>query len=152
MTPKGMWFEDLEIGLVVNHPLTRTITEADNVGFSTQTMNPAPLHLDAAFASTTEFGKPLVNSLLTLGIVVGISVHELTHGTTVANLGFEAVRFPAPLFHGDTIGVETEVVAARPSNSKPDRGIVTLEHRAHNQDGVLVCTAVRNAMMLRRPD
>jgi len=149
--PKGMWFEEFEVGLVVAHPLTRTITEADNVNFSTSTLNPAPLHIDADFAATTSFGKPLVNSLLTLGIVVGISVHELTHGTTVANLGFDGVTFPAPLFHGDTIHVESEILATRASSSKPDRGIVTIEHRAFNQDELLVCSAVRNAMMLRRP-
>ena len=146
-----MWFEEFEVGMVVEHPITRTITEADNIGFSTTTMNPAPLHIDADYAATTEFGKPLVNSLLTLGIVVGISVHELTHGTTVANLGFDKITFPAPLFHGDTIHVESEVVAARPSGSKPDRGIVTIEHRAFNQHEVLVCSAMRNAMMFRRP-
>ena len=146
-----MWFEEFEVGMVVEHPITRTITEADNIGFSTTTMNPAPLHIDADYAATTEFGKPLVNSLLTLGIVVGISVHELTHGTTVANLGFDKITFPAPLFHGDTIHVESEVVAARPSGSKPDRGIVTVEHRAFNQHEVLVCSAMRNAMMFRRP-
>lgn len=147
-----MWFDDFEVGLVVSHPLTRTITEADNIGFTTSTLNPAPIHLDAAYAATTDFGKPLVNSLLTLGIVVGISVHELTHGTTVANLGFEKVTFPNPLFHGDTIRVESEIMAVRASNSKPDRGIVTIEHRSFNQHGDLVCSAVRNAMMLRRPE
>jgi acyl dehydratase len=151
LRPKGMWFEEFEVGMVVEHPITRTITEADNIGFSTMTMNPAPLHIDAEYAATTAFGKPLVNSLLTLGFVVGISVHELTHGTTVANLGFDKITFPAPLFHGDTIHVESEVVATRPSGSKPDRGIVTIEHRAFNQHEVLVCSATRNAMMLRRP-
>ncbi len=150
--PKGMWFEEFEVGLVVNHPLTRTITEADNVNFSTTTLNPAPLHIDADYAATTTFGRPLVNSLLTLGIVVGISVHELTHGTTVANLGFDGITFPAPLFHGDTIHVESEILASRPSSSKPDRGIVTIEHRAFNQHDELVCSATRNAMMLRRPE
>jgi len=149
ISAKGMWFESFEVGLVVQHALTRTITEADNVGFTTQTMNPAPLHLDAEFASATQFGKPLVNSLLTLGMVVGISVHELTHGTTVANLGFESVTFPAPMFHGDTLRVESEILSVRESKSKPDRGIVTIEHRGFNQDGTLVCTAVRNAMMLK---
>jgi len=149
--PKGMWFEAFEVGMVVPHALTRTITEADNIGFTTQTLNPAPLHLDAAYAATTDFGKPLVNSLLTLGIVVGISVHELTHGTTVANLGFDAVTFPAPLFHGDTIRVESEILAVRESKSKPDRGIVTIEHRAYNQNETLVCSAVRNALMLKAP-
>lgn len=145
-----MWFEDFEIGAVITHPLTRTITEADNVDFTTSTLNPAPIHLDAAYAATTDFGKPLVNSLFTLGVVVGISVHELTHGTTIANLGFEKVTFPHPLFHGDTIRVETEIIAARASNSKPDRGIVTMEHRSFNQNNDLVCSAVRNAMMWRR--
>ena len=151
VTPKGMWFEDFEVGMIVEHPLTRTITESDNVNFSTSTLNPAPLHIDADYATTTEFGRPLVNSLLTLGIVVGISVHELTHGTTIANLGFDEIRFPAPLFHGDTIHVESEITACRESASKPDRGIVKIEHRGFNQHDQLVCSAVRNAMMLRRP-
>jgi len=148
--PKGMWLEELQPGLVVQHALTRTVTEADNVGFTVSTMNPAPLHLDAEYAATTQFGKVLVNSMYTVALLVGLSVHELTHGTTVANLGFEAVKFPAPVFHGDTIHAETEVLAARESKSQPDRGIVTFEHRAFNQDDALVCTAVRNALMLKR--
>ncbi|MDW3218145.1 MAG: MaoC family dehydratase [Acidimicrobiales bacterium] len=147
----GKWLEELTPGLVVQHAIRRTITEADNVGFSTMTMNPAALHLDFAYAAETEFGKPLVNSLLTLGMVVGISVHETTMGTTVANLGFDTVDFPAPLFHGDTIRVETEVVAARESSSRPNQGVVTFEHRAYNQDDTLVCRAVRNALMLKAP-
>ena len=147
----GKWFEELTPGLVMQHAVRRTITEADNVLFSTLTMNPAPIHIDAEYSAGTEFGKPLVNSLLTLGIVVGISVHETTLGTTVANLGFEAVDFPAPLFHGDTIRVETEVVGSRPSSSRPTQGITTFEHRGFNQDDVLVCRAVRNALMHRRP-
>lgn len=151
LKPKGMWFEELEPGLIVQHGLTRTVTESDNVGFTVATMNPAPLHLDASYAATTQFGQVIVNSMFTVALVIGISVHELTHGTTVANLGFESVRFPAPVFHGDTIHVESEVLAARPSGSQPDRGIVTFEHRGFNQDDVLVCTAVRNAFMLRRP-
>ena len=149
--PKGMWFEDLPVGLVVKHPLTRTITESDNVQFTVATMNPAPLHLDADYASTTQFGQVIVNSMFTVALVVGISVHDLTHGTTVANLGFDKVTFPAPLFHGDTVHVESEVVAARASNSNPDRGIVTFEHRGYNQHDVLVCSAVRNAMMHKQP-
>lgn len=149
--PKGMWFEELTPGLVVQHALTRTVTEADNVGFTVSTMNPAPLHLDADYASTTQFGKVLVNSMYTVALLVGLSVHELTHGTTVANLGFDEVKFPAPVFHGDTIHAETEVVAARESKSQLDRGIVTFEHRAFNQDDVLVCSAVRNALMHRSP-
>ena len=152
MKPKGMWFEEFEVGTTIVHPLTRTITEADNVQFTTTTLNPAPIHLDADFAATTEFGQPLVNSLLTLGIVDGISVHELTHGTTLANLGFDKVTFPAPLFAGDTIRVESEVLSTRASQSKPDRGIVTVEHRGYNQNDVLICSAVRAAMMLRAPN
>ena len=148
---KGKWFEELEVGAVYPHPFTRTITEADNVSFSTQTLNPAPLHIDADYAATTQFGRPIVNSLLTLGFVVGISVNDITHGTTVANLGFDKVIFPAPLFHGDTIHVETEVLAKRLSKSDPSRGIVTLDHRAYNQDDVLVCSAIRNAMIHVRP-
>jgi acyl dehydratase len=148
----GRWFEELTVGTVIPHALRRTVTEADNVGFTTMTMNPAWLHLDFAYAENeTEFGKPLVNSLLTLGIVVGISVHETTLGTTVANLGFDKIEFPAPLFHGDTLRVETEVVAARESRSRPSQGVVTFQHRAFNQDDVLVCRAVRNALMHRRP-
>ncbi len=149
--PKGMWLEDLTPGLVVPHALTRTVTEADNVGFTVSTMNPAPIHLDVDYASTTEFGRVLVNSMFTVALLVGLSVHELTHGTTVANLGFDAVNFPAPVFHGDTIHAETEILTARESRSKPDRGVVSFEHRAFNQDDVLVCAAIRNALMLKRP-
>ncbi len=148
----GRWFEDLTPGTVIQHAVRRTITEADNVGFTTMTMNPAWLHLDADYAENeTEFGRPLVNSLLTLGLVVGISVHDTTLGTTVANLGFAEVVFPAPMFHGDTLRVETEVVASRPSRSRPGQGITTFEHRGFNQADVLVCRAIRNALMLGRP-
>jgi len=150
--PNGLWFEEFKVGMVKRHSITRTITESDNVGFSTMTMNPAPLHIDADYASTTSFGRPLVNSLLTLGMVVGISINDLTHGTTVANLGFETVSFPAPLFHGDTIHVESEILATRRSVSNPAQGIVTIEHRAFNQNDDLVCSAVRNALMHTRPD
>lgn len=148
----GKWFEELTPGLVIQHAIRRTVTEADNVLFTSITMNPAWLHLDFDYAEKeTEFGKPLVNSMLTLAMVIGISVHETTLGTTVANLGFGEVVFPAPLFHGDTIRVETEVKAARESRSRPTQGIVTFEHRAFNQHGDLVCRAVRDALMLRRP-
>jgi acyl dehydratase len=147
----GRWFEDLDVGLVVPHALTRTITEADNINFSAATLNPAPLHLDSHFGAATEFGRPLVNSMFTVALLVGISVYETTHGTTVANLGFERVAFPAPVFPGDTLHGETEVVAVRDSGSRPDCGIVTFEHRAFNQDDVLVCRAVRTALMHRRP-
>lgn len=148
----GRWLEDLEPGLVIQHALRRTITESDNVMFTTMTMNPAWLHLDFDYATNhTEFGRPLVNSLLTLGMVVGISVHETTLGTTVANLGFSSVTFPAPMFHGDTLRVETEVVAARASASRPGQGVVTFEHRGFNQHDALTVRAVRDALMLARP-
>jgi acyl dehydratase len=147
----GRWFEDLPVGLVVPHALTRTITETDNVLFTTMTLNPARLHLDAEYAAGTEFGRPLVNSLFTLGLLVGLSVLETTHGTTVANLGFEAVTFPAPMFAGDTLHGESEVVAARESRSRPEQGVVTFEHRGFNQRDELVCTARRNALMHKRP-
>ncbi len=115
------------------------------------TLNPARLHLDAEYAASTEFGRPLVNSLFTLGLLVGISVLETTHGTTVANLGFEEVTFPTPMFAGDTLHGESEVVAARQSKSRPDQGIVTFEHRGFNQRDELVCKARRNALMHRAP-
>ena len=148
----GRWLEELEPGLVIHHAIRRTITEADNVLFTSITMNPAWLHLDFDYAEhETEFGKPLVNSMLTVAMVIGISVHETTLGTTVANLGFSEVVFPAPLFHGDTLRVETEVRAARESRSRPDQGVVTFEHRAYNQHDTLVCRAVRDALMRKRP-
>ena len=148
---RGMWFEELTPGVVVQHAIRRTLTEADNVMFTSMTMNPAWLHLDFAYAQGTEFGRPLVNSMLTVATVIGISVHETTLGTTVANLGFKEIGFPAPVFHGDTLRVETEVLAARASKSRPSQGIVTFEHRAFNQDDTLVCRAVRDALMHRRP-
>jgi len=148
----GKWFEELTEGLVIHHAIRRTITEADNVLFTSITMNPAWLHLDFDYAENeTEFGKPLVNSMLTVAMVVGISVHETTLGTTVANLGFTEVNFPAPMFHGDTLRVETEVVKSRESKSRPEQGIVTFEHRAYNQHDTLVCKAVRGALMHRQP-
>ncbi|MDP6979131.1 MAG: MaoC family dehydratase [Myxococcota bacterium] len=148
----GLWFEELESGRVVQHAIRRTLTESDNVMFSSMTMNPAWLHLDFDYAEReTEFGKPLVNSMLTVAVVIGISVHETTLGTTVANLGFKEVTFPRPMFHGDTLRVESEVVAARESKSRPTQGIVTFEHRGFNQNGELVCRAVRDALMLKRP-
>jgi acyl dehydratase len=147
----GRWFEELTPGLVVDHAIRRTITEADNVLFSAVTMNPAALHLDFEYAAETEFGQPLVNSMFTLALVIGLSIHELTFGTTVANLGFDAVEFPAPVFHGDTIRVQTEVCDARPSSTRPTQGIVTLEHRAYKQGDFLVCRAVRKALMHKRP-
>lgn len=149
----GLWFEELEPGLIVQHAIRRTLTESDNVMFSSMTMNPAWIHLDFDYAENeTEFGRPLVNSMLTVAVVIGISVHETTLGTTVANLGFKEITFPAPVFHGDTVRVETEVVAARASKSRPTQGIVTFEHRAFNQRDELICKAVRDALMHRRPE
>jgi acyl dehydratase len=147
----GRYLEEFQPGLVVRHAITRTVTESDNVLFSTMTMNPQPLHIDFDFASRSEWGKPLVNSLFTLGLMIGISVHETTLGTIVANLGMTEAVFPHPLFHGDTIRVETEIVSVRESRSRPDRGIVEMEHRAFNQNGVLVARCLRQAMMLKRP-
>ena len=147
----GLYFEEFTVGRVFDHPIRRTITETDNVLFSTMTHNPAPLHLDADYMSKTEFGKPLVNSCLTLGLMVGISVNDTTHGTTVANLGWDEVRFPKPLFHGDTIRIETEVLEVRESKSRPDNGIVVFAHRAFNQHDELVGECRRTALMLRRP-
>ena len=142
----GRWFEELEVGTVIRHATRRTVTETDNVLFTTMTMNPAPLHLDADYAAGTEFGRPLVNSMFTVALVVGLSVPELTLGTIVAQLGMTDVVFP-----GDTVRVETEVVAARPSKSRPDAGIVVFEHRAHNQRDELVCRCRRTGLMHRRP-
>jgi acyl dehydratase len=147
----GLYFEEFTVGRVFDHPIRRTITETDNVLFTTMTHNPASLHLDAEYMKKTEFGKPLVNSCLTLGFMVGISVNETTHGTTVANLGWDEVRFPKPLFHGDTIRVETEVLEVRESRSRPDNGIVVLAHQAFNQHEELVGECKRTALMLRRP-
>jgi acyl dehydratase len=149
--PGGRYFEELEPGLVIQHRIRRTITEADNVFFSTMTMNPQPLHLDAEYAAQTEFGKPLVNSLLTLSLLIGLSVHELTLGTLIANLGFEEISFPKPVFHSDTIHGESEVVAARLSKSRANAGIVTFEHRAFNQHNELVARCRRIALMQRKP-
>ncbi|MDQ2727294.1 MAG: MaoC family dehydratase [Actinomycetota bacterium] len=147
----GRWFEQLPVGTVVTHAIRRTVTETDNVLFSTMTMNPAPLHLDADYASRTEFGRPLVNSMFTLALVVGLSVPELTLGTIVAQLGISEVSFPSPVFTGDTVRVETEIVDARASRSRTDAGIVVFEHRAFNQRDQLVCQARRAGLMHRDP-
>jgi acyl dehydratase len=146
----GRWYEDMEVGDVVSHAFRRTVIEADNVWFSCITMNMQPLHVDAEFASATEFGRPLVNSMFTIALVVGISVPELTLGTTVANLGFEQITFPAPVFHGDTIHAETEIMETRVSQSRPEAGIVLFEHRGFNQTDQLVVKAARRAMIRRR--
>ena len=147
----GLWYEDLEPGLLLQHDVRRTVSEFDNILFSSLTMNPQPLHLDAEFAAATEFGERIVNSLFTLGLVIGLTVHDLTLGTTLGNLGFDETTFPAPVRHGDTIHVETEVLAARPSASRPNAGIVTFEHRGFRQDDVMVVRCHRKGLMLRRP-
>lgn len=146
----GKYFEELEVGQTYRHQPGRTVTEADNMFFSCLTMNPQPLHVDFHAAAKAEFGKPLVNSLLTLGIAVGLSVGETTLGTTVGNLGFDKIEFPKPVFHGDTVYAETEVVDKRESKSRPQWGIVTFEHRARNQNGEIIMRARRNAMMRKR--
>jgi acyl dehydratase len=149
----GYYLEEFEIGHVFDHPIRRTVTETDNVLFSTMTHNPAPLHIDHEYMRTkSEFGRPLINSFFTLGLIVGISINDTTLGTTVANLGLDDVRFPNPLFTGDTVRVETEVIATRVSKSRPGNGILTLEHRGFNQNDVLIATCRRSVMMLRKPD
>jgi acyl dehydratase len=147
----GLYFDEFSVGQKFDHSIHRTITEADNVLITTMTHNPAALHLDAEYMKNTEFGQPLVNSCLTLSLMVGISVNDTTHGTTVANLGWDEVRFPKPLFHGDTIRVESEVLELRESKSRPDNGIVTFAHRAFNQHDELVGECKRTALMLKKP-
>ena len=151
MIMPGLYFEQFSVGQVFDHPIRRTVTESDNVLLTTMTHNPAALHLDAEYMKGTEFGKPLVNSCLTLSFMVGISVNDTTHGTAVANLGWDEVRFPNPLFHGDTIRVETEVLETRESRSRPDNGIVVFAHRAYNQDDALVGSCKRTALMHKQP-
>jgi acyl dehydratase len=147
----GLYFEEFSEGQVFDHALGRTVTEMDNVLFSTLTMNPQPLHLDAEFAKTTEFGKPIVNSLFTLGLLVGMTVGDTTLGTTIANLGMSKVEFPKPVFHGDTIRARTIVIGKRQSRSRPDAGIVEFEHQATNQHGEVVASCRRAAFMKCRP-
>jgi acyl dehydratase len=149
----GLYFEEFAVGDVFRHAIRRTVTQADNVFFSALTHNPAPLHIDSEYMRTqSEFGQPLINSFFTLGLIVGISIHETTLGTTVANLGMEDVRFPAPLFPGDTVRVETEVLSLRPSRSRPRNGILTLEHRGYNQREALIAVCKRHVLMHRRPE
>lgn len=146
----GMYYEDFEVGQVLAHEVTRTVTEMDNVLFTTLTMNVQPLHLDAKFAEESMYGQILVNSVFTLGVTVGIPVQETTLGTTLGNLGFREVLFPKPVFIGDTLSVETETLDLRVSNSRPETGIVGLEHRAVNQRGEIVCIVRRTGLMKRR--
>jgi len=147
----GLYFEDLEVGRSFSHEIRRTVTEMDNMLFSNMTMNPQPLHIDRHFAEQSEWGRPLVNSLFTLGLMIGLSVQDTTLGTTLANLGMSDVKFPHPVFQGDTIRAESEVVSRRESRSRPEAGIVEFEHRAYNQEGTLVASCRRQAFMRRRP-
>ena len=147
----GLWFEEFETGKIYKHEITRTVTEMDNTMFSCLTMNPQPLHIDRHFCAQTEWGEPLMNSLFTLGLMIGISVNDLTLGTTIANLGMTDVTFPAPLFQGDTVNVTTEVIDKRPSKSRPDAGIVSFIHRTYKQDGTLVAQCTRQAFMRMKP-
>lgn len=146
----GLYFEEFSVGQTFQHPIRRTVTEADNVFFTAMTHNPAQLHLDEEYGKTTEFGTRIVNSLFTLGLMIGISVGETTLGTTVANLGMDEVRFPKPVFHGDTLRVESEVLELRESKSRPNNGIVVFAHRAFNQKGELVAICKRSALMLKK--
>jgi acyl dehydratase len=147
----GRYYDEWQVGDVIAHAITRTVTETDNLLISTLTHNPQPLHLDHEAAKTTEFGKPLVNSCFTFSLAVGISVGDTTLGTLVANLGYDEVKFPKPVFAGDTLRIESEVVALRESSSRPNAGIVTWEHRAINQKGETVCTFKRSALLLKKP-
>jgi len=147
----GLFFDELHVGQVFQHSIRRTITEADNVWFTALTHNPALLHLDEEYCrENTEFGQRIVNSAFTLGLMVGISVGDTTLGTAIANLGWDEVRFPKPLFHGDTIRVETEVIELRESRSRPNAGIVTFLHRAYNQKGELVAHCKRSGLQLKK--
>jgi len=146
----GKYFDELNVGDKIKHSMGRTITEADNVLFCALTMNTQPLHINEDFASKTQFGQRIVNGIFTMGLAVGITVPELTEGTIIANLGYENVKHPNPVFHGDTLYVETEVLEKRESSSKPDRGIVRLKHIGKKQDGTVVVEIERSVMFLKR--
>ena len=148
----GVYFDELKLGQIFKHPIRRTITEADNVWFSALTHNPAQLHLDEEYCRTeTEYGQRIVNSCFTLGLMTGISVGDTTLGVAIANLGWDEVRFPKPLFHGDTVHIETEVIELRESKSRPDAGIVTFMHRCFNQKNELVAHCKRSGLQRKRP-
>ena len=151
VTMPGLYLEDFEVGRVFEHEIRRTVTEMDNTLFSCLTHNPQPLHIDHEFASKTEWGKPLLNSLFTLGVMIGISVNDTTLGTTIGNLGMSEVKFPKPVFHGDTLRVTTEILSTRETRSRADAGIVEFLHKAYNQRGELVAECRRQGMMRKRP-
>ena len=147
----GKYYDELEVGMLMKHEVGRTLTEFDNVLFSSLTLNNQPLHINADFAEKTEFGKPIVNGIFTMGVVVGITVGDLTAGTIVANLGYENVRHPKPMFAGDTLYVETEITAKRESKSRPDAGVVTMKHIGRNQRGDITIEVTRSALFLKKP-
>jgi acyl dehydratase len=147
----GLYLEQFEVGRKFHHEIRRTVTEADNIWFCSATYNPAQIHIDYEYCAKTEFGKPLVNSIFTLGLVIGLSIQDTTLGTTVANLGMSETKFPKPVFAGDTVRVVTTVLDVRESKSRPTQGIVTFLHEGFNQRGDLVCTTQRQALMLRKP-
>ena len=147
----GLYFEEFEVGREYHHEFSRTVTEMDNTMFSLMTMNPQPLHLDAHFSENTEFGQRLFNSLYTLGIMIGMSVYDTTLGTTIGNLGMTDVKFPKPVFHGDTVHVTTEITMKRESKSRPDAGLVEFYHRAYNQRDELVAECKRQGFMRKQP-
>jgi acyl dehydratase len=149
---RGLWFEELEVGVIYRHAPGRTVSEADNILFSLLTMNQQALHLDEHFSASSQFGARLVNSLFTMSVLVGSSVAQLTQGTLVANLGFTDVRFPHPVFHGDTLYVESVVLNKRPSASRHGEGVVTLRHIGRNQHGTEVAVVGRTTLMRCRPD
>ena len=148
----GLYFDEFYAGQEFPHPLSRTVTEHDNLSFSLMTHNPQPLHIDAHFAAQTEFGKPLFNSMYTLAILVGMSVYDTTLGTTLGNLAMNDITFPRPVFAGDTLRAHTKVLSTRPSKSRPGQGIIELEHTATNQNGEVVAICRRTALMMGRPE
>jgi acyl dehydratase len=147
----GRWFEQFEVGQVFAHEIRKTVLEYENMLFSSMTYNPAQIHIDHDYAAKTEFGRPLMNSVFTLGLVIGLSIQDTTLGTTVANLGMHDTTFPRPVFAGDTIRVETRVLDLRESKSRPTQGIVRMEHVGYNQHDEIVCRTERSALMLKRP-
>ena len=147
----GRYYDEWRVGDRVEHSVTRTVTETDNVLISALTHNPQPMHLDHEAAAASEFGKPLVNSVYTFGLMIGVSVSDTTLGTLVANLGYDSLKFPSPVFIGDTLRSETECIALRDSNSRPNAGIVTWAHRSYNQRNELVCECTRTALLLKAP-
>ena len=147
----GLYFDEFEVGMEFNHPLTRTVTEMDNIMFCAMTHNPQPLHLDEEFSKKTMFGQRIVNSLFTLGLVIGVTVADTTLGTTLGNLGMTDVRFINPVFHGDTVHVVTKITDKRESKSRPTTGIVTFEHYGFNQDDKEIAYCVRTGLIMKRP-